>query len=330
MKKHNLITLGVCLCLCAILTSCGNGAKNEKELQKDLLESGEFYNAQEVDIVGFEIEKRLTDKENRRDTVYAIVSVENEDITGTLYYEMDYIQYNDGWNLDSVARYKLPSFSPKSTPSDEMMDDVLEHDLNDRFGEIPYEITDTVRDTSQELSCSTSYQVEVRHTYATLTYSYEVILSFNEELGIWENPGAKQVGEETIEWDIIGEYERTKETTNYIMAGKTVGEEKDMDFGKISFKIKDVQDGNVIFDVSGPGSDGKYQELIDCSMPLVESKSADGEHVLLFDVPLLGVDHLGDSRPRVIEIKYDHVILCTKFFGIASDKYTNEFYRTAE
>ena len=320
LRKHYFPIFVICLCTLLCLTSCGDNTKSEKELQNDLLGSEEFYDAQEVDVTSFEVEQRLTSKENKSDIVYVTVSVENDDVVGTLNYVMDYILYDNGWELVSVTQDTTPSFSPKSMPSDETVDGILKEALDNKFGDVPYEITEVNRDTSGGPVCDTSYQVEVHHTYVTLNYSYDVSVFFDNVKGLWENHEIHQIGDETATWDILGEYTRTKETTNWL------GLEDDINFGKIAFTIKSVENGEVTFDISGPNRDGEYQELTDCTAKLLEYEARPpkkGEFRIAFDT-----NFNSESDRRVIEFEYDDVLVCNSGMGFVSHGKTNHFVRT--
>ena len=74
LRKRYLPILVICLFTLLCLTSCGDNTKSEEELQNDLLGSEEFYDAQEVNVTSFEVEQRLTSKENKSDNVNVTVS----------------------------------------------------------------------------------------------------------------------------------------------------------------------------------------------------------------------------------------------------------------
>lgn len=103
MKKI-LVTM-VMLVMAISLVGCGKSVKAEKELLEDLVANSEFHMVEDSTASSLTVIKRLTDQENRKDTVYAEISIEHENASATQAYIMHYTCYNDGWRLDSIEQY---------------------------------------------------------------------------------------------------------------------------------------------------------------------------------------------------------------------------------
>lgn len=97
--------------------------KAEKELLQDLVSSSYFYTVEGGNASSLNIIKRLTDQENRKDTVYVELNIDHANATATEAYIMYYTCYNDGWRLDEIEEYHGGEVDwnvvPKSIPSNE-------------------------------------------------------------------------------------------------------------------------------------------------------------------------------------------------------------------
>ena len=140
MKKIRMIL--TMLLLMISLVGCVKSVKAEKELLEDLVSSSEFNmveggNASELSII-----KRLTDQENREDTVYVKINIEHENATATEAYIMHYTCYNDGWRLDSIENYYGDEVEWKIVPNriptnEEIMEELIAN--SNRQIELRYE-----------------------------------------------------------------------------------------------------------------------------------------------------------------------------------------------
>lgn len=122
MKKRMLCFL-VFVLLSVILAGCGNSVKNEKELMDDFLVHADNYLVEGSSISEFSIIKRLTETDNKKDTVYVQLIAEHPAATAYQAFIMHYTLYNDGWKLDNVESYQghdaIYKTVPKNDPTKE-------------------------------------------------------------------------------------------------------------------------------------------------------------------------------------------------------------------
>ena len=127
MKKI-LVTM-VMLVMAISLVGCGKSVKAEKELLEDLVANSEFYMAEDCTASGLTIIKRLTEQDNKKDTVYVEISIVHELASATQAYIMHYTCYNDGWRLDDIEEYHGEEVEwkviPKSIPTKEEIMEML-------------------------------------------------------------------------------------------------------------------------------------------------------------------------------------------------------------
>ena len=323
LRKHSLPLFAICLFTLLYLTSCRDSTKSEKELQNDLLESEAFYNIHDVEVNNFEIDRRLTDKDNRTDTIYVMATVENDDVTGIQSYVMTYRLYNEGWELDSIERNSEGEnyFSPKKGPDNSTIVSQLEDVIGARLVAAPYEITCTGSSAINEETYSATCELETFHTYATLKYPHSVLINFNRETGLWDDLEVQDVGDETVTWDLLGEYVPTKETSTGISG------EFDVDYGKVHFTIKSVEDNIITFDISGNNSNGEFESLENCTAELKEGVYDRNrtQPTIGFDTSFPGWIVFSHVQERIVIWNYDAVFVAGSKMG----SYHNSFTRVS-
>ena len=122
MKR--LISLITVLIL-VMITVCGcdrvDPVPNEQAMVADLQKQGDLLfggTVTEISII-----KRLTDTENRTDTVYVVATLDNENHTRQESYVINYVLYNDGWLMETAELYSgndaVTQVTPKYAPTDE-------------------------------------------------------------------------------------------------------------------------------------------------------------------------------------------------------------------
>ncbi len=102
-RTGRCVVLAVMLMAVCLLSSCGVKAKTEKEVIADL-QASRWFISENLEIKSYEITKRQTDIENKKDLIYVMVRAENADVVCDLSYTMTYVLYNDGWVLETVYR----------------------------------------------------------------------------------------------------------------------------------------------------------------------------------------------------------------------------------
>ena len=127
------------------MTGCGNKTKNEEEILADImLENEVFQTYQDLNVVEFVINDRMTDKNNKTDRVYFLLKVENEDISYELSGHLYYYLYDQGWKLESSAQERECILPLKSDITQEMADTVAEAIASNYSS---WEVTFTNRET---------------------------------------------------------------------------------------------------------------------------------------------------------------------------------------
>lgn len=111
-----------------LLSGCSSSAKSENSVAEDLQSDSRFFAIEEITITDFTIEKRLTIKEDRVDTVWITVTASNENISCTLSYIMTYHLYNSGWILDEVDRDYEGTWVVE--PQHRVSDDIIQENIN--------------------------------------------------------------------------------------------------------------------------------------------------------------------------------------------------------
>ena len=106
-----------------------HGIKTDDELLADLVENPKFYKVEGSKVTGLSVIKRLTDEENRKDTVYVTIKIDHEAASATQAYIMYYTRYNEGWLLDSIEAYYGDEVKwevrPKGVPTNEQIMEAL-------------------------------------------------------------------------------------------------------------------------------------------------------------------------------------------------------------
>lgn len=124
MKRKVLFLIAAFL-LAVICSGCGNSVKTEGELKKDLTAHSGFFMVDGSEVSELSIIKRLTDEDNKTDTVYVSILIDHPNATENRAYVMNYTLYNEGWILDDVEDYfgdeAVWNISPKGAPSNEQI-----------------------------------------------------------------------------------------------------------------------------------------------------------------------------------------------------------------
>lgn len=164
------ITILLTFVLC---TGCSNSVKikNEEELLEDLLTNSIFYMSEDGEVSELSIIKRLTDQDDKTDTVYVSIEIEHEVYLEIRAYIMYYTCYNEGWLLEGIEEYngneiewKNVFKNPPQIMTDEELSDIFIEHVTTNYPECNF----------------TDYQVNISSRNA----SYDNI---SEDVNVWVN-----------------------------------------------------------------------------------------------------------------------------------------------
>ena len=103
----------------------------EKEILEDIKTNDDYFSTYNLSVDSFEVTKRQTNQESKRDYVWCDVTASNDDFTYNAQYEVTYGLYNDGWLLDSCYNDYF-DYSANWYPSEE--------DAKEYFDEMKYDL----------------------------------------------------------------------------------------------------------------------------------------------------------------------------------------------
>ena len=123
-KKWIVVIISILLFIIAVVGYLifRNPPKNESEIIADLEENKDFFPYCDLTIEELNILRRKTDKKNGTDNIFVEIEAENKDIglDCTLSYEIKYVLYNDGWELENLSKYNEGVWNI-SYPEDELI-----------------------------------------------------------------------------------------------------------------------------------------------------------------------------------------------------------------
>ena len=149
-----------------------------------------------------EITKRLTDEDNKRDTVYAKFICHNEEFEYTAEYIVTYILYNDGWKFEN-CQIANASYIASLFPDENL----AKNAIRNKYGTeatIEEKLTDT-----PNICSFTASSTEQKGKYLSAHNSYNAKYEFTPEDG-WCLIDLTQTPHYEWEWDsIIGTWKRS-------------------------------------------------------------------------------------------------------------------------
>ena len=93
----------IVLTVAALCMGCGRSSGvSDKQLRLDIAENLDDISEYDLTIDSVKIKKRQTSREDRTDYIWADVSAHNDNCTYTVYCEIYYGLYNDGWHFDWI------------------------------------------------------------------------------------------------------------------------------------------------------------------------------------------------------------------------------------
>lgn len=125
--KTKVYSIVLALMLAVVLCGCGTKEKPEKEVIADL-QASRWFISETLEIKSYEITKRQTDVENKRDIVYVTVHTNEPEMTCDLSYVMEYVLYNDGWVLEAVRKDEEGTWLLQGLTTERIAEDVVADD----------------------------------------------------------------------------------------------------------------------------------------------------------------------------------------------------------
>lgn len=239
MKR--LVGLATIICLISVLLlGCNSGisTKDEKGLIADLSTRDGLVDG--GTITDLEIIKRLTDEEDRIDTVYVSATLEHENYTAIRSFVMEYVLYNDGWILENACfDGSVNKIIPNSAATEvDIVEAIKSHSyltiedwqyylLEGEYsvlysdigvgcvyfedGTYDIQITDN---NATESACHASVIINRAFAYADVTECADVVLYFDDRNGRWR-VDTYEVTDLSVEWHLDG-YWQTQDYVNTI------------------------------------------------------------------------------------------------------------------
>ena len=242
MKK--ILKIFVLFLVVMLMSGCGSKMKDENELKQDLLSNKDFWIADGWEVTDFEIIKRLTEKEQGKDTVYVSMKMGNEFYYQTMAYTMYYTEYNEGWLLDSIEQYFGSDFEyvavPLKVPTHEAIFEEVksnsdisvrsffeEHSISSvrdlyffEEGKYTYIVEDEVADLeggsySCQLVIDRKFELVTVHEVMDVMFNFE---SYNPDFFGW-NLVSAEISETTYDWDIEGTWKHPGSQYPIVVSG---------------------------------------------------------------------------------------------------------------
>ena len=161
--RKALFTSVVFLMVC--LSSCGKKLVNETEILEDLnAASVELSTYHNVEFTSIEIEKRKTDEVAKTDEVYIWVTGESESLACKAAYLMQYVLYNEGWELESIDVHNAHEWTitPKKGADQAMIEEIL----RENYGFDSFELS-SVKESLSEGLAQYCYKLTSYYNYMT-------------------------------------------------------------------------------------------------------------------------------------------------------------------
>jgi len=203
LRKHNKSIMFIMVVLImTILTACGEKAKNEKEIAEEVAMYDTFFEAYELEIVSYKVDKRQTNEDDKIDYVWFTICGQNSEFEYSAEYELIYVLYNDGWQLEEIDRTDFEYQAKVSFDSTELEAELAE--LYDNISKIDVE----------ENGNQTVLYYSAEENDEVLTTFYEIKAEAEFSPSAWEVTNVEETKIDT-ELDIVGEWIYTDEDGRY-------------------------------------------------------------------------------------------------------------------
>lgn len=182
MKKYFIFVSIIIVSILSLSGCSSTGEKSEDEIIDDLnLDACTYLHIEVYDltITKLDIEKRMTDEDERYDTVYAYVYATTQYADISCHCTIYYALYNDGWHIENVVNNDEPEVCPKDLPSS-YADDYM----STNYSLYSYSL---ISETYNESKTNVEYVYDLSKDNETATISGTVNLSFsfNYESYVW-------------------------------------------------------------------------------------------------------------------------------------------------
>ena len=106
LTKKIVITV-LSICLLYNLYGCGNDnmlERTEDQISNDIQKEDDYINTYNLEIDSISISKRQTNIEDKNDYIWCDIDASNDKFSYSAKYEITYILYNDGWDLETFNK----------------------------------------------------------------------------------------------------------------------------------------------------------------------------------------------------------------------------------
>lgn len=205
IKKMLFILVGIIVLL--PISGCSTPIIAENAVYEDIKSSDPRCSTFDFIYDSMEITKRLTDEEDKKDTVWAKFVCHNEEFEYTAEYIVTYILYNDGWKFEN-CQIANASYIATSIPDDEIVISSIVSSKGIYVDEVQ---KDSIAPNTYTCTASATVQ---NGKYLTATYGYTVELEFTPEQG-WYAAEVEQTSKNE-NWDkLIGKWTAVDDGDKY-------------------------------------------------------------------------------------------------------------------
>ena len=198
--KKSLIMIFCPLACILLFSGCGVKAISDEQIFQDFKELG-INSHHNVTFEKFEILKRMTNVDDKVDQVFLWVSGENGEVTFEAGYELIYLLYNDGWQLETYHSFEGERTSYVS-PVSGVNQEVADAYMATKYPNATFKGQDL---DLKKGRCTFQYDVDEYFDYMTETTTIELTYTFDDSVTWkWEETPRESKLSETETWDISG------------------------------------------------------------------------------------------------------------------------------
>lgn len=177
-KVFRIMLLCILMLFILLLTGCSPAAPGIEKIKSDVQNQYAVLKERNMTITNFQIEKRQTDVENKRDIVYIALEASGDGFIFSAKMQAVYRLYNEGWLLDYVSSSSteyLPTRGVDETrPSSEYSNKKFEMNLLDRYTDL--------QNGTDTFYFSIGYTARMYKATGNYTFLYQ----WNKRSGAWE------------------------------------------------------------------------------------------------------------------------------------------------
>lgn len=120
------------VCFVCVLAGCGsaNKVRDETEISADVQAQDAIITDCALRVDSFSVTKRQTNPENKNDFVWCTIKASNKDFSYSADYELTYVLYNDGWQLEGCYKGET-SITPARYPTQEEATEIVRERFSD-------------------------------------------------------------------------------------------------------------------------------------------------------------------------------------------------------